>query len=75
MDDALGIEPSAAHIPSFVPWVHLLPSLVEVLLWLEREAQAGDSAYLTASRALPGAAYLPAFAELVDALLRTIAPR
>ena len=94
----LEIQPSAARIPSFVPWVHLLPSLVEVLLWLEREEQAGDSAYLTSSRArdlverigrdldvvglarrdgraLPGAAYLPAFAELIDALLRTIAPR
>lgn len=47
----LEIGPSVDRMPTFVSWVHLLPSLVEVLLWLEAETEAGDSEYLASSRA------------------------
>lgn len=32
-------------------WVHLLPAFAEIIGWLDQVAGAGDSDYLTASRA------------------------
>jgi hypothetical protein len=47
----LDLGPSADNMPSFVSWIHLLPILMEVLAWLEREAETADSEYLISSRA------------------------
>jgi hypothetical protein len=47
----LEIGPSAEHLPEFVSWVHLLPAALEILGWLENEAETADSEYLTSSRA------------------------
>jgi hypothetical protein len=47
----LELGPSADNMPTFVSWIHLLPVLVDVLAWLEREAETTDSAYLVSSRA------------------------
>lgn len=38
-------------LPVFVSWVHLLPTALEILLWLDSEASSTDSGYLLASRA------------------------
>jgi hypothetical protein len=43
--------PSADHLPEFVSWVHLLPASLEILAWLEDEAESADSEYLISSRA------------------------
>lgn len=45
----LEIGPSRVRMPTFLSWVHLLPPLLEILLWLEREAEAGHSEYLVSS--------------------------
>jgi hypothetical protein len=42
---------SAEHIPAFVSWIHLLPASLEILAWLENEAETADSEYLVSSRA------------------------
>jgi hypothetical protein len=34
-----------------VSWVHLLPAALEIILWLDSEADTTDSEYLIASRA------------------------
>jgi hypothetical protein len=41
----------AASMPSFVSWVHLLPAMLQILLWLDDQAGTTDSDYLVASRA------------------------
>jgi hypothetical protein len=43
--------PSAKHLPAFVSWVHLFPASLEILAWLEKEAETTDSEYLISSRA------------------------
>lgn len=47
----LEVGPSAEHIPSFVSWVHLLPASLEIIAWLDAEAERNDSDYLVSSRA------------------------
>lgn len=47
----LELGPSADNAPTFVTWIHLLPVLVKMLAWLEREAETTDSEYLISSRA------------------------
>lgn len=47
----LEASPSGRQIPLFVSWVHLFPAALEVLAWLDDEAQAKDSDYLISSRA------------------------
>jgi DNA-binding transcriptional regulator GbsR (MarR family) len=47
----LELGPKATSMPTFVSWVHVLPPLIEVLRWLERESENGDSDYLKSSRA------------------------
>jgi hypothetical protein len=47
----LEVGPSAAYIPTFVSWVHLFPASLEVMDWLENEAETNDSEYLISSRA------------------------
>jgi hypothetical protein len=37
-------------IPSFVSWVHLLPASLEIVAWLDAEAEAQRSEYLVSSR-------------------------
>ena len=49
--DLLEVGPSADHLPAFVPWTHLLPALLEILAWLENEAETTDSEYLISSSA------------------------
>jgi hypothetical protein len=46
----LGVGPSAEYIPSFVSWVHLLPASLEIVAWLDAEAEAKRSEYLVSSR-------------------------
>jgi hypothetical protein len=41
----------ALDMPSFVSWVHLLPAALEIVLWLDGEANTTDSEYLVASKA------------------------
>jgi len=43
--------PSARYLPVFVSWVHLFPASLEILAWLEKEAETTDSEYLISSRA------------------------
>jgi hypothetical protein len=38
-------------MPSFVPWVHVLPAAVKISLWLEEKADTTESDYLIASQA------------------------
>lgn len=47
----LEVGPSADHLPGFVSWVHLLPASLEIMSWLEDNAEATDSEYLISSRA------------------------
>lgn len=47
----LEIGPTGKQLPHFVSWVHRLPALLEVLLWLQREAEADASEYMRSSRA------------------------
>ena len=47
----LEASPSGKQIPLFVSWVHLFPAALEVLMWLDDEAEATDSDYLVSSRA------------------------
>lgn len=47
----LEIGPDASHLPQSVPWQRVLPTLVDVLVWLEEEGASHDSAYLASSRA------------------------
>lgn len=47
----LELGPSADNMPAFVSWIHLLPVLMDVLAWSEREAETKDSEYLISSRA------------------------
>ena len=47
----LEVGPSAKYIPAFVSWVHLFPASLEILAWLEKEAETTDSEYLISSRA------------------------
>jgi hypothetical protein len=47
----LELGPKTTPMLAFVSWVHLLPPLMEVLLWLERESSKGDTEYLISSRA------------------------
>jgi hypothetical protein len=42
---------SAGHAPTFVSWVHLFPAALEILTWLDNEAETEDSEYLISSRA------------------------
>jgi hypothetical protein len=46
----LGLD-GPTDLPSFVSWVHLLPAVLEIILWLDSEADTTDSEYLIASRA------------------------
>jgi hypothetical protein len=91
----LEVGPTAKYLPSFVSWVHRFPVYLEILSWLEIEADSSDSEYLISSRArdltervaadletggppVPprsfdaGAAYLPAFEDMVDSLLLSL---
>lgn len=47
----LEVGPSATSMPLFVSWVHLFPAALEIIAWLENEADTEDSGYLIASRA------------------------
>jgi hypothetical protein len=47
----LEVDPSGMQIPLFVSWVHLFPAALEIIAWLDDEAEAKDSDYLTSSRA------------------------
>ena len=47
----LEIDASAKRIPSFVSWVHLFPASLEIIAWLDNEAETNDSEYLVSSRA------------------------
>jgi len=47
----LEVGPSAKYMPTFVSWVHLFPASLEILAWLEKEAETTDSEYLISSRA------------------------
>ncbi|MGH3273086.1 MAG: hypothetical protein ACRDNZ_02015 [Streptosporangiaceae bacterium] len=38
-------------LPSFMPWVHVLPAAAEISVWLEEKADTTDSDYLLASQA------------------------
>jgi len=40
-----------ADLPSFVPWVHLLPAALEISTWLEAKTDTAESEYLIASQA------------------------
>jgi hypothetical protein len=47
----LEVGPSARYMPTFVSWVHLFPPCLEIMSWLESEAETTDSEYLVSSRA------------------------
>ena len=47
----LEVGPSGKEMPSFVSWVHLFPAALEIIAWLDDEAEAKDSDYLVSSRA------------------------
>jgi hypothetical protein len=47
----LEVGPSAEYIPAFVSWAHLLPASLEIMAWLDNEAETEDSEYLISSRA------------------------
>lgn len=47
----LDVGSSAEYLPAFVSWVHLFPASLEIMAWLEHEAETTDSEYLIASRA------------------------
>lgn len=47
----LEVGPKGDRLPKAVSWVHLLPALVRVLLWLEQEADIEGSDYMASSRA------------------------
>lgn len=49
--ELLEVGPSAKYMPTFVSWVHLFPPCLEILSWLESEAETTDSEYLVSSRA------------------------
>jgi hypothetical protein len=49
--ELLEIGPSADALPSFVPWVHLLPAILKILAWLEEKSETADSDYLISSSA------------------------
>jgi hypothetical protein len=40
-----------ADMPSFVSWVHLLPAVLEIVIWLDEKAETAESEYLIASQA------------------------
>jgi hypothetical protein len=40
-----------ADLPSFVSWVHLLPAVLEISVWLDEETDTAESEYLIASQA------------------------
>ncbi|MGH3278768.1 MAG: hypothetical protein ACRDNW_06485 [Trebonia sp.] len=42
---------SAAGLPSFTSWVHLLPAALQISMWLNEEAGTQDSEYLLSSQA------------------------
>jgi hypothetical protein len=41
---------SGKQIPLFVSWAHLFPAALQILTWLDDEAEAKDSDYLISSR-------------------------
>jgi hypothetical protein len=45
------LEVHVEDLPRFVPWVHLLPALTRILVWLEREVDDSWSEYVLASEA------------------------
>ncbi len=47
----LEVAPSAERFPLFVSWVHLLPASLEIIAWLDAEAERNDSEYIVSSRA------------------------
>ncbi len=49
--ELLEVGPSGEYMPKFVSWVHLLPACLEIMSWLESEAETADSEYLISSRA------------------------
>jgi hypothetical protein len=49
--ELLEVGPSAEYMPTFVSWVHLFPPCLEIMSWLEIEAETTDSEYLISSRA------------------------
>ena len=49
--EVLEFGPSEKRMPIFVSWVNLLPLCLQVMFWLEKEAETTDSEYLVASRA------------------------
>jgi hypothetical protein len=40
-----------AYMPPFVSWVHLLPAALQIMLWLDENADSADSEYLVSSNA------------------------
>jgi hypothetical protein len=40
-----------ADLPSFVSWVHLLPAVLEIMIWLDEKTNTAESEYLIASQA------------------------
>jgi hypothetical protein len=49
--ELLEAGPSGEYLPRFVSWVHLFPPCLEIMSWLESEAETADSEYLISSRA------------------------
>jgi len=61
-------------LPTFVSWSHLLPALVEILLWLEQETEAVDSEYMASSRARDLFARIESDFEQLELELPTAGP-
>jgi DNA-binding transcriptional regulator GbsR (MarR family) len=40
-----------ADLPTFLPWVHLLPAALEISMWLDAKTDTAESEYLIASQA------------------------
>jgi hypothetical protein len=49
--ELLEAGPSARSLPEFMPWVHLFPACLEIIMWLDNIANTEDSEYLIASQA------------------------
>jgi hypothetical protein len=47
----LEVGPSAEFMPQFVPWIDLFAASLQIISWLDNEADTEDSEYLVSSRA------------------------
>jgi hypothetical protein len=48
---ALLLDLTGPGMPSFVPWVRLLPAALQIVMWLDEKAGTAESDYLIASQA------------------------